>query len=677
VQLRYAAAAAGCVLALASPASAGWLAPLPLSVPDRPASQPALALAADGRLVAAWSRSDGTRFRVEAAERPPGGSLEPAQIVSEPGLDAGAPQVVVDAQGNALLMWIRGNTFQWATRPAGAAAFGNPQTVPIPAGERANTYRLVMAPGGQAAAILVTFQDEGMSDIRTRIRVITGVLGGSFELSPVLEEGVKAGTADFIVGPVDIDADSQGGFYATWSLRQSTSTTIGTTAVRIAVRPPGGSSFGIATVASGFASTSDALEDIAVGRATGGVDAAGNMIVAFTRTRTDVSPAQSQLLLRSRPPGGPQAPGTEPVTSSMQSNGPNEPALSMNPAGSALLAWSGGSGSGGYVESCVRPPGGPCGPRQTPATGTVFSPVAAIGEGGEMVAGWRRGLTAAEASFAPAGGSLGPLHVLRTATAQVLLPQEAVAVDALGHAVLAVDRFDASGRVVEAVVNDSVAPAIGSLGVPATGQPGESLPFGAAVSDVWGAVTSQWSFGDGASAAGPGATHAYAAEGAFPAALTATDSEGNSASRSGTVAVADTLAPKVLAFGMTKRAFAVGPARAARASRRPPRGTVFRVKLSERATARIAIQRARPGRRARGRCRKPSARLSGRPKCTRWTRLGTLRTKLPAGSRRVPFSGRLGRRALRPGQHRAVLVAVDAAGNRSRPRAVGFRVVRR
>jgi hypothetical protein len=43
----------------------------------------------------------------------------------------------------------------------------------------------------------------------------------------------------------------------------------------------------------------------------------------------------------------------------------------------------------------------------------------------------------------------------------------------------------------------------------------------------------------------------------------------------------------------------------------------------------------------------------------------------------VRFSGRLGRRALRLGRHRAVLTAVDAAGNRSAPARVGFRVVRR
>ncbi|HET8821953.1 MAG TPA: hypothetical protein VFM57_10435 [Thermoleophilaceae bacterium] len=40
------------------------------------------------------------------------------------------------------------------------------------------------------------------------------------------------------------------------------------------------------------------------------------------------------------------------------------------------------------------------------------------------------------------------------------------------------------------------------------------------------------------------------------------------------------------------------------------------------------------------------------------------------------FSGRIGRRKLRPGVYRARFVAADAAGNRSRTATVRFRIVR-
>ena len=258
------------------------------------------------------------------------------------------------------------------------------------------------------------------------------------------------------------------------------------------------------------------------------------------------------------------------------------------------------------------------------------------------------------------------------------MSHEGTAVDALGHAVVALDRVTSSTRVTEAVVNDPVAPSIASFTAPPGGSQGDALGFGAGVSDVWGPVSAVWSFGDGSSAAGPTATHSYATPEAFTARLTATDAGGNSSSRSAQVAIADTVPPGILSFRMKNRVFAVGAAPTPLSSlSRPPRGTVFRFALTESASARIKIQRGLPGRRVRGRCRKPSPALSSRPRCTRWVTKGTLRRRASAGLNRVRFSGRLGRRALRIGRYRAVLVAVDAAGNRSRPARVRFRVVRR
>ena len=67
-----------------------------------------------------------------------------------------------------------------------------------------------------------------------------------------------------------------------------------------------------------------------------------------------------------------------------------------------------------------------------------------------------------------------------------------------------------------------------------------------------------------------------------------------------------------------------------------------------------------------------------RRKCVRLSTVGTLtRRKTVAGANRIKFSGRIGRRALRRGRYRATLVATDEAGNRSTPRSVRFRVVRR
>jgi hypothetical protein len=60
----------------------------------------------------------------------------------------------------------------------------------------------------------------------------------------------------------------------------------------------------------------------------------------------------------------------------------------------------------------------------------------------------------------------------------------------------------------------------------------------------------------------------------------------------------------------------------------------------------------------------------------RLARIVKLTRSSRAGGNRVRFSGRVGRRTLRPGRYRATLTAVDQAGGRSKPSALTFRIVR-
>jgi hypothetical protein len=108
------------------------------------------------------------------------------------------------------------------------------------------------------------------------------------------------------------------------------------------------------------------------------------------------------------------------------------------------------------------------------------------------------------------------------------------------------------------------------------------------------------------------------------------------------------------------------------------RGTSFRFRLSDAATVRIVIQRRLPGRRAGKRCRKPRPGLRGRPRCARFVRRGALtRRNLKAGPRRIRFSGRIGKRRLRPGRYRAMITGtLPGRSERSKPRRAGFRVLR-
>jgi hypothetical protein len=144
--------------------------------------------------------------------------------------------------------------------------------------------------------------------------------------------------------------------------------------------------------------------------------------------------------------------------------------------------------------------------------------------------------------------------------------------------------------------------------------------------------------------------------------------------------VPDGNAPVARNFGVTARRFTVtgAPTLVDAGARRTPRGTSFRYTLSEAATSRITIARRTVGRRRGRRCVRATPRNRGARRCIRFVRAGTLtRRSQPAGRNTVRFSGRIGRRALRPARYRASLLATDAAGNRSRGVTVSFTVVRR
>jgi len=116
---------------------------------------------------------------------------------------------------------------------------------------------------------------------------------------------------------------------------------------------------------------------------------------------------------------------------------------------------------------------------------------------------------------------------------------------------------------------------------------------------------------------------------------------------------------------------------AAKRKRKAPKGTAFRFTLNVRANVTIRMHRQLPGRRVGKACRKPSPRLRDRKRCKRYVLAGALsRRGLEPGRRSVAFSGRIGKKALRPGRYRAALYAANSAGKSPSVR-LAFTVVRR
>lgn len=144
----------------------------------------------------------------------------------------------------------------------------------------------------------------------------------------------------------------------------------------------------------------------------------------------------------------------------------------------------------------------------------------------------------------------------------------------------------------------------------------------------------------------------------------------------GTGAAGDATMPMLTGLRLTARRFRVGPS-ATPLVAGTPRGTRFRYMLSEPAVVTFAIARQVAGRRSGRRCVRPTRRLRRAKPCKRYVSTGSFRRMSAAGSLSVPFSGRIGRKALAPGAYRLRVTATDAAGNKSLPVEARFTVVRR
>ena len=138
----------------------------------------------------------------------------------------------------------------------------------------------------------------------------------------------------------------------------------------------------------------------------------------------------------------------------------------------------------------------------------------------------------------------------------------------------------------------------------------------------------------------------------------------------------DRTAPGLTRPAFGPNVFRVAPGRTPVAAR-AKRGSKLRFTLSEAATATIKIQKPVSGRRKGKRCVKPTRKLRKAKKCKRWKTVKTLTRKgLPKGRAVVPFSGRIGKKALKRGRYRAAITAKDAAGNTSKVATAKFRIVR-
>jgi virginiamycin B lyase len=104
----------------------------------------------------------------------------------------------------------------------------------------------------------------------------------------------------------------------------------------------------------------------------------------------------------------------------------------------------------------------------------------------------------------------------------------------------------------------------------------------------------------------------------------------------------------------------------AKARKQVPAGSSIHFTLSRAGEVRMTIERKVKGRRSSKRCVKPTRKLRGHKLCTRWVKAGRPLTRkgLAAGPQQIPFSGRIGRKALAPGSYRLTVSASVVPGPR-------------
>ncbi len=321
--------------------------------------------------------------------------------------------------------------------------------------------------------------------------------------------------------------------------------------------------------------------------------------------------------------------------------------------------------SGGELLDQLAPTGGPF------ASDSEVHGLALQPNGKILAAGRANGFFAAR--LTPGGGFDPSFGTGGTVFNQLGLAR-AVALQPDGKLVAAGDGADSGGHaflLVARVIAD-LPPLPSFTASPNPAAVSKTVTFDGSGSTDDGAITSYaWNFGDGASASGPTATHAYAKPGTYTASLTVSDDYGLSATSTRVVTVSSS--PALRRLRLHPRSFRAAPRGGSIAART---GTAVSYRDSQAATTRFTVDRALPGRRRGHRCGRPSARNRHGKACVRYVRVrGSFSHHDKAGANRFHFTGRVRRRKLAPGNYRLDATPLSGA-QKGRTVRARFRVIR-
>ncbi|MEA2207315.1 MAG: hypothetical protein QOE77_4091, partial [Blastocatellia bacterium] len=495
--------------------AAGWLPAVNVTPASATYSSPRLAMDDRGDLFATWVDTDGASAgHVQVSKRPVGGSWEdPETLDAKVDADFAAPDIAVDAAGNAVVVYSQdGATIRQARRLAGDSAFGDESPVPLGVAGPTNDFPRV-AVNRRGDAVLAW---RGFQMANPGVKVTVGSVTAPFGAP---QQAYAPNTQP--VSPPDVDINEAGDAAATWQTTPGSSV-----AIVAAYRPHGGT----------FQTTPDTLEgtsSVGLSDPEVAVDSQGRAVALFVRSAGDRIGARS----RAAGVGTPWAVLPNPEVDVL---GTGFLEVAFDAQDSAVGAWSGLS----QVRVATRPAGGvfDSPPPDTLTDDQEVASSLAVDSSvlGTIALAWQRNASnTIRAAIRPPGGPFGAVATLTGPGRFGNAPDTAA--DQTGNAAAVwTDTDSAQGdpRIASAVY-DATPPQIANVQVPPVANAGTPVAMAVDANDDWSTPAVVWDFGDETAPPGSGiqVNHTYASPGTYKVTITAVDSVGNVATTSRDIVV--------------------------------------------------------------------------------------------------------------------------------------------
>jgi hypothetical protein len=183
-----------------SEARVAYPAPQMLSAEDDDAFDPQVGVDPQGRATVVWRRFDGSNWRIQSVRLGADGAPGQVQTLSATGQDAFAPQIAIDPRGHASVVWRRFDGTKWRIQTVHLGADGAPGTVESLTGSAQDAFEPQVAVDPEGFATIAWRRFDGSN---WRIQVIrqnpTG--GGGFPVFTLSPAGQSSFSPQVALGP--------------------------------------------------------------------------------------------------------------------------------------------------------------------------------------------------------------------------------------------------------------------------------------------------------------------------------------------------------------------------------------------------------------------------------------------------------------------------------------------